>query len=244
MTAQPEPVDTVAAYDDIARQWDDGVGFRSPQFAVRMRSVIVRLLQPAAGGRVGMEIGAGTGWMLDAIAPLFEELHAIERSAGMLKICQQRIAASGLRTVRAYQGDAMSLDGVADSSVDAIYAVGLLDAVADPGRVLAACRRALRPGGLLVLATANGACPWHRMRDRVAGTSDVRTGHYFWAEELVRLADECGLSPVDVFTWGAAPQRMAWPPAIAAFDLFERAAAALGFSRYLSILTASFRKPA
>jgi ubiquinone/menaquinone biosynthesis C-methylase UbiE len=240
---QAGPLRTVAAYDALAGDWDRGLGFRSPQFAARLRAEIVRLLEPAAGGRLALKLGAGTGWMLDAVSPLFDELQAIEPSEGMLQACRRRIATSGLRNVSAHAGDAMSLDGIAAGSVDAIYAVGLIDAVADPARVLAACRRVLKPGGLLVLATANGDCPWHRLRDRLFGTNAVRTGRYFTSSELARLAGDAGLQPVEIFAWGAAPQRVASPLVIAAFDLFERAVRAAGLSRYLSILTASFRSP-
>jgi SAM-dependent methyltransferase len=245
VTIEPaEPAGTVAAYDAVAGDWDRGLGFRSPQFAARMRGVIVRLLQPAAGGRLALDLGAGTGWMLDATRPLFDELHAIEASVGMLEICRHRIAAAGLRTVRAEAGDAMSLDGIGDDSVDAIYAVGLLDAVSEPERVLAACHRVLKPGGILVLATANGDCPWNGIRDRLCGTSDVRTGRYLTADDLIQSAGKAGLRPFEVLRWGAAPQRLASAPAIATFDVLEWIARAVGLSRYLSVLTASFRKPA
>ena len=100
---------TVGAYDALAADWDRGLGFRSPRFSARMREVVVRLLQPAAGGALAIELGAGTGWLLDATSPLFGQLHAIDASAPMLDICRARIAASGLRNVRADQGDAMDV---------------------------------------------------------------------------------------------------------------------------------------
>jgi ubiquinone/menaquinone biosynthesis C-methylase UbiE len=243
-TDRAESRGTVAAYDSLAEQYDQGLGFRSPQFSARMRRAIVELLRPAAGGRLALELGAGTGWMLDATAPMFQELHAIEQSAGMLRVCRQRIAAAGLHTVRAYAGDAMSLDGIAPGSVDAVYAVGLLDAVADPERVFAECHRVLKPGGILVVATANGQCPWHRMRDRLLGRHAARTGRYFSSREIIELTAAAGLRPLEVKTWGAAPQGLASAAALTVFNAGERLASAVGLSRYLAVLTASFRKPA
>ena len=233
---------TVGAYDALAADWDRGLGFRSPRFSARMREVVVRLLQPAAGGALAIELGAGTGWLFDATSPLFGQLHAIDASAPMLDICRARIAASGLRNVRADQGDAMVLHGVADASVNAVYAVGLLDAVPDASRVFAECARVLTPGGILVVATANAACPWHGVRDRLFGVNAVRTGRYLTAADLMALGAERGLDRIELVTWGAAPQRITSRPVTALFDAIERSMSALGLSRYLSILTASFRK--
>jgi ubiquinone/menaquinone biosynthesis C-methylase UbiE len=244
MTIDPsERTSTGAAYDAVADDWDSGFGFRSPQFGARMRTVILRLLQPARGGGLVLELGPGTGWLLDATSPLFGQLHGVEPSARMLEICRGHVATAGLRNVTVEAGDAMTLDGFGDASVDAIYAVGLLDAVPDPARVLAASFRVLKPGGLLVLLTANGDCPWHRIRDRLFGTIDVRTGRYLTAEELVRLAGAAGLSPIEVLTWGAAPPRLTSAPAVAMLDLLERLSCFAGLGRYLGVLTASFRKP-
>jgi ubiquinone/menaquinone biosynthesis C-methylase UbiE len=231
-----------SAYELLADDWDRGRGFRSPQFAARLRRAIVGLLQPAAGGRLALELGVGTGWILDATSPLFVELRGIDSSLRMLEICRHRIAAAGLGTVRADEGDAMSLDGIGDGSVDAIYAIGLLHVVPEPARVLAACARVLKPGGLLVVSMPNGGCPWHALRDRLFGTRDARTGRYFTASDLVRSARLVGLIDVDVFTWGVAPQGLTFAPAVHVLDMLERVAARMGLSRYMGVLTASFRK--
>lgn len=244
MTSRPaEPASTVAAYDAAAGDWERGFGFRSPQFAARMRHVIVRLLQPAAGGRLALELGAGTGWILDATAPLFGELRAIEPSVGMLDILRRRVTSRGLENVRAEAGDATSLEGIDNASVDAIYAIGLLDAVADPARVFAACHRVLKPGGLLVLSTSNGDCPWYAVRDAVFGKAAVRTGRYLTQAELVGYARAAGLREVEVVVWGAAPPSLSLSIALAILDAAEQVSIALGLSRYLGVLTASFRKP-
>src|SRR4051812_10271590 len=78
MAPRPPSSTVIAAYDEEARAWDAGAGFRSPQFAARLRHLIVELLAPAAGRDLALELGVGTGWMLDATAPLFRRVHAID----------------------------------------------------------------------------------------------------------------------------------------------------------------------
>jgi SAM-dependent methyltransferase len=161
----------------------------------------------------------------------------------MLEICRQRIAALGLERVEVVEADAQSLAGIADASVDAIYAIGLLEALPEPDRALTACARVLKPGGLLVLSTSNGDCPWFSLRDRLFGRSGLRTGRYITVDALVRCADAVGLLPVEVRTRGVAPPGLAPKSVIALLDGVEHAAAALGLSRYMGVLSASFRKP-
>jgi hypothetical protein len=96
----------------------------------------------------------------------------------------------------------------------------------------------------MVVATANGACPWFVIRDRLFGRREVRTGRYLSAAEITRQARNAGLSPIDVRTWGAAPPGLTFGPAVRILDALEVAAVRLHLSRYLGVLTAGFRKPA
>jgi len=59
----------------------------------------------------------------------------------------------------------------------------------------------------------------------------------------VSSARAAGLVEVSVITRGIAPQGLAFAPAVAVLDLVERAATRIGLSRYMGVLTASFRKP-
>jgi len=233
---------TVNVYDLAADSWHNGLGFRSPRFADRLRGYVVNLLQPAAGGLLAIELGVGTGWLLDSTSRLFAEVRAIDASSRMRQFCQQQVDALGLRNVTVEAGDATSLDAIGDATADAVYAVGVLDAVPEPERVLEACARVLKPGGLLVISTANGTCPWHRWRDRLLGTRRERTGTYLTAAELIAAARLAGFAERDVITWGAAPQRLSFMPAVAALEQVEGVVTAVGLARYLGVLSASFHK--
>lgn len=235
---------TVAGYDAAAMHWEDPgqLGYRSPAFAHRLRQMILDLLAPAAGSSRALELGGGTGWLLDATAPLFGELTVIEPSAEMRAVCHRRVDSLRLTNVTVTDGDAAVLSGIEAATVDVIYAVGLLDAVPDPDQVLKTCARVLKPDGWLVVSTSNGACPWYGLRDRVFGVASVRTGRYLSPAALAAAAAAAGFVAVDERTWSAAPPRLAWPPALAALASMERLMVAAGLSRYLGVLSASFRR--
>jgi ubiquinone/menaquinone biosynthesis C-methylase UbiE len=234
----------VAAYDEKAGNWDAGAGFRSPQFETRLRRLLMNLLAPAAGRALAVELGVGTGWLLKSTAPLFGSVRAIDASARMLEICRARIAAEPLGNVSVELGDAMTLDGIADRSVDAIYTIGLLHVVPDAARVLSACARVLKPGGVLAVSMPNGACPWHALRDRLSASAsqDLRLGRHYTPAGLVAAARAAGLIATNVVTWGAAPQQLSFRPAIAALNAGESLARWTGLSNYLGVLTAAFRR--
>lgn len=113
-------------------------------------------------------------------------------------------------------GDIARLD-LPESSVDAIACVYVLEHVAQPDLVFARLARALRPGGVMVIAVPNTAAPkakvtrltplwFHRFfYERLLGRRDPNAGHPFATvldasirpDRVERLAVLCGL---DVLT--------------------------------------------
>jgi SAM-dependent methyltransferase len=235
--------DTVAAYDALGIDFDrSGFGRRSATFEARLKAILLDLLRPVAGAGTALELGAGTGRMIGAVAPLFRELTVSDASAAMVEQCLRRISAGAYPNVRAHQLDAQSLDGIADASVGAIYAVGLLESVPRVAHVLAACHRVLAPGGLLVVSTCNGNCPWYRLRDHLFGLRAIRTGRYLAPSELTQLAQTAGFKLQEMRLWGAAPPRIGGLLALALFGFAERLAIELGLGGRLALIAASFEK--
>lgn len=94
------------------------------------------------------DLGAGTGHIAAALAPFVRRVIAVDESPAMLKTARQRT--KDLPNVELRSGTFENLP-VADGELDAALLILVLHHATDPGRVLAAARRTLRPGGRLLL---------------------------------------------------------------------------------------------
>lgn len=101
------------------------------------------------GGEV-LELGVGTGLSLGGYAaPAM--VTGIDFSHEMLDKARDKVAALGLRQVRALRHmDARQLD-FADASFDTVAAMHVLSVVPEPERVMAEVARVLKPGGEVVI---------------------------------------------------------------------------------------------
>lgn len=137
-----------AAYDRLSR-WYDTLAAPSEAPA---RAAGVRLLAAQPGERV-LEIGAGTGHALLALAQAGARPVGIDLSPGMLRVARRRLSAGGAAAALLC-GDGARLP-VADGAFDAVFMAFTLELFDTPELpvVLADCRRVLRPGGRLVVVS-------------------------------------------------------------------------------------------
>jgi len=103
------------------------------------------LLDP--GWTVG-DLGTGTGGFAATLAPFVARVIGIDRSEAMLQAAVRRL--DGAPNVELRAGDLESLP-LADGELDAAVLSLVLHYVVDPPDVLREARRALRPGGRLVV---------------------------------------------------------------------------------------------
>jgi SAM-dependent methyltransferase len=194
-------------YDEAASAWDAAHAERqNPLFRRRLHDSLRALLEPARGGALAVEIGAGTGPYIGTVAPMFGRLVCTDISAGMLEVLRARRDRLGLANVEVLRQDAAQLGDLADGSVDAVFSVGMFETLADPAPVFAAARRVLRKGGILAAITSNGSCPWYALRRHLEGGE--RPGHivrYLTAGEVRTLAARAGFSVSMLDRWGALP---------------------------------------
>jgi arsenite methyltransferase len=134
---------------------------------VEQRRLVIETLQLSPGERV-LDIGAGPAFLACEMAAVVGEsgsVHGVDPSESMLAIAAQRERAPGSAPVEFRAGDALSLP-FADDSFDVAVATQVYEYVEDMPRALAEARRALRPGGrLLVLDTDWDSIVW-RSSDR------------------------------------------------------------------------------
>lgn len=125
----------VAPFHRFARWYDRGMWAADPG---TLRAGLDRADRPV---EVVLDVGGGTGRAaraLDGPRPV-----VVDAARGMLREARGH----GLDAV---QGDAATLP-VRDGRVDAVLVVDALHHMADPAGVFRAARRALRPGGVLVV---------------------------------------------------------------------------------------------
>lgn len=147
MTAAPE--DRGRAYwERHARRYD-----RSTRILARPVPRMLELVAEAARGRARvLEVAAGTGLLTSVIAPVVGELIATDYAAEMVGQLDARVRAEGLTNVRCERADLYDLP-YEPGRFDAVFAANVLHLVPDLERALAALRRVLAPGGILVAPT-------------------------------------------------------------------------------------------
>ncbi len=116
------------------------------------RETLMELLEPAPGERM-LEVGPGTGYYSLAVARRIApngQLDAFDLQQPMLDELMRRAAARGIISVSPTAGDAQELP-YPDATFDAAYLVATLGEIPDKDRALRELRRALKPGGRLVV---------------------------------------------------------------------------------------------
>lgn len=97
-----------------------------------------------------LDVGTGTGRMLELLAPAAERALGIDQSPPMLGMARARLERAGLRRVQLRQGDIYALP-VERGGFDLVVLHQVLHYLDDPSRALREAARALRPGGRLLV---------------------------------------------------------------------------------------------
>lgn len=97
-----------------------------------------------------LDIGTGTGRMLELLAPQANRVLGIDQSPPMLSVARDRLDRAGLRNVQLRQGDMFALP-VERNAFDLVVLHQVLHYLDDPSRALREAMRTLRPGGRLLV---------------------------------------------------------------------------------------------
>lgn len=97
-----------------------------------------------------LDIGTGTGRMLELFAPRSDSAIGIDRSSEMLRLARVKLDEAGVSGASLRQGDMQALP-LADSSADSIILHQVLHFAQQPGAAIAEAARVLAPGGQLLV---------------------------------------------------------------------------------------------
>lgn len=135
-------------FADHAEQWDT---LRSLHVAEsEVEAAIVRLLGAQAIGRL-IDIGTGTGRMIELLGPLSAHATGVDRSPEMLRLARSRLDGSGAAHHQLLQGDVTGLP-LPDASAETIIIHQVLHYLPAPEQALEEAARLLVDGGQLLVA--------------------------------------------------------------------------------------------
>jgi ubiquinone/menaquinone biosynthesis C-methylase UbiE/DNA-binding transcriptional ArsR family regulator len=97
-----------------------------------------------------IDLGTGTGRMLEVLSDSYKRGIGIDSSREMLAVARSRLATSGITHAQVRLGDIGDVD-LAAGPADVIVIHQVLHYFDDPGRMLAQARRLLKPGGEMII---------------------------------------------------------------------------------------------
>ena len=187
----------------LERKWDRRVDnwHSHVTSAEAFEQVLGRLIRTASPKPTDtcVDLGAGTGFVTTALAPLVSSVLAVDISTAMTASLAERAARDGLQNVSTEVGDLREF-GLPEGSVDLVVSNYALHHLLDPDKraLVARAARWLRPGGRLVVADmmfGRGASPRDRAILRQKVTALAAKGPGGWwriAKNLTRYGLRVG----------------------------------------------------
>jgi len=134
-----------AYFASVAEQWDRLRSLHAPDAAVE--EAILEAAGSERSGRV-LDLGTGTGRMLELLADRYAKGVGIDSSREMLGVARAKLSRTGKAQVR--QGDIAALDP-ANGPADLIVLHQVLHYFDDPGRIIAEAQKLLSPCGRMLI---------------------------------------------------------------------------------------------
>ncbi len=139
-------------FDELASRWWDRSGEFAPLHAINpLRLGWIEARAPLAGRRV-LDVGCGGGILAEAMAAAGAEVTGIDLAEASLSVARLHARESGLEV----DYRCVAAENLADqraNEFDVVTCLEMLEHVPDPGSVVRACARLVRPGGHVFFST-------------------------------------------------------------------------------------------
>ena len=188
--------------------WDEMRALELPAQAVE--DALLTLFPPGREGRL-LDIGTGTGRVLELLAPRVREALGVDASKAMLALARARLSAAEFAHCAVRLADMYRLP-LADRSFDTVVLQMVLHHAEDPAGAVLEATRVLVPGGRLLvidLAEHDRTEVTAKLAHRWAGFSDAAINRMFM-DAGVEWADPVTIpGPLSVRIWPACRLRTA-----------------------------------
>ncbi len=181
-------------------EWDEMHALELP--ASDVEAAILDMLPPQMGKL--LDIGTGTGQMLELLAPRISSGIGLDASRAMLALARARLSRPGLTHCTVRLGDMYRLP-MPDSVFDHVVMQMVLHYAEDPKAALAEAIRVLRPGGRLVivdLASHDNDDCLNRLAHRWPGFTNDRIAELLGADLSAPVSVSVP-GPMEVRVWTA-----------------------------------------
>lgn len=199
--------------------------YESGNWWFRSRNAIIlwALRRHCAGFRSFLEVGCGTGFVLEAIRRRYKEaeLHGSEYFEEGLVHARQRVPSASFRQI-----DATTMDDI--ERFDVIGAFDVLEHIEDDEKVIANLSRAIMPGGVLLLTVPQHRWLWSAMDEYAC---HVRR---YSRDELVSKVRRAGLDVEYVSSFVSLLLPLMWLSRVRAKDASVDPMSEFKISRWLN----------
>ncbi|WP_442497030.1 bifunctional 2-polyprenyl-6-hydroxyphenol methylase/3-demethylubiquinol 3-O-methyltransferase UbiG [Methylobacter sp. sgz302048] len=186
-------------FGSMAERWWDPQGeFKTLHDINPLRLQFIQQYAEIAGKRI-VDVGCGGGILTEGLARLGADALGIDLSEELIDIADLHGLESGINTH--YQK--ISAEALAEQqpeSFDHVTCMEMLEHVPDPGSIISACARLVKPGGMVFFSTLNRqpkayllaiVAAEHVLRMLPKGTHDFKT--FIKPSELSQSARSAGL---------------------------------------------------
>jgi 2-polyprenyl-6-hydroxyphenyl methylase/3-demethylubiquinone-9 3-methyltransferase len=218
----------IAKFQAMAAEWWDPQGKFKPLHMLnpcRLDYITTQIAEefdrdlsgdrPFAGLRI-LDIGCGGGLLCEPMARLGATVVGVDAAERNIPVAQAHAEQSGLE-IDYRHTSAEALVEAGEPGFDAVLNMEVVEHVSDPLAYLTACRKLLKPGGLMVCSTINRNPKSYVMA--IFGAEQVMRwlpkGTHEWSkfitpDELYDLLRRAGLDPVDRTGFVFNPVRWSW----------------------------------
>ena len=169
-----------------AAEWDQMRSLHAPDAAVEAK--LLALIGDRKFSAM-LDLGTGTGRLLELFAPLYRRGIGIDMSRDMLNIARANLEKSGVTNAQVRQGDILN-PPVERESFDLVTVHQVLHFLDDPQTAIREAARTLRPSGRLLIVDYAS----HGIESLRDSHAHVRLG--FSDSQIAGWMKECGLEPV------------------------------------------------